>query len=57
MHCASQNPFLLLQVDELQNTVEDEQKGSVDELRNVTDESKASFEDANGGGSESMAVD
>lgn len=46
-----------VQVDELQNTIEDEQKISVEELRAVIEEQKTSMEDGSGMGSEAMAVD
>ncbi|URE19026.1 Tho complex subunit 7 [Musa troglodytarum] len=49
--------LLLHVVDELQNTIEDEQKSSVEELRAVIEEQKTSMEDGSGMGSEAMAVD
>ena len=54
-HLASFNvPFS--QVDELQNTIEEEQKSLAEELRLAMEEHKNSLEDASGG-SEAMAVD
>lgn len=47
----------LIQVDELQNTIEDEQKNAVDELRAALEEQKTSVEEDSGPGSEAMAVD
>lgn len=44
------------QVDELQNTIEEEQKSLAEELRLAMEEHKSSLEDASGG-SEAMAVD
>lgn len=44
-----------LQVDELQNTIEEEQKNLMEEMR-MAEEQKSGLEDANGG-SEAMAVD
>ncbi|KAJ6849431.1 THO complex subunit 7B-like [Iris pallida] len=50
--------LLLHVVDELQNTIEDEQKCLADELRTAVEETKNGFEDGSGGGaSEAMAVD
>ncbi|ONK64647.1 uncharacterized protein A4U43_C07F28360 [Asparagus officinalis] len=49
--------LLLHVVDELQNTIQDEQKGLTDELRAVVEETKTGFEDGSGGGSEAMSVD
>lgn len=49
--------LLLHVVDELQNTIEDEQKSLADELRAVMEEQKISIEDGSGGGSEAMLVD
>lgn len=45
-----------LQVDELQNTIEDEQKSLAEELRVAMEEQKISLEDATGG-TEAMAID
>lgn len=47
--------FHFSQVDELQNTIEEEQKNLAEELR-AMEEHKNSLEDANGG-SEAMVVD
>lgn len=49
--------LLLHVVDELQNTVEDEPKSLMDEIRIITDEQKNSVEEASGRGSEAMLVD
>ncbi|KAK8960811.1 hypothetical protein KSP40_PGU011653 [Platanthera guangdongensis] len=49
--------LLLHVVDELQNTVEDEPKSLMDELRIMTEEHKNSIEEASGRGSEAMLVD
>ncbi|WOK94012.1 THO complex subunit 7A [Canna indica] len=49
--------LLLHVVDELQNTIEDEQKSSVEELRAIIEEQKNSMEDGSGVGSDVMAVD
>ncbi|XP_010932826.1 THO complex subunit 7A [Elaeis guineensis] len=49
--------LLLHVVDELQNTIEDEQKSLADELRAVMEEQKISVEDGSGGGSEAMLVE
>ena len=49
-------PPLLSQVDELQNTNEDEQKGLVGELRTIKEEKTNNLEDGSGV-SEAMAVD
>lgn len=45
-----------MQVDELQNTIEEEQKSLMEEMRIAIDEHKNGMEDA-GGSSEAMAVD
>jgi len=47
----------LLQVDELQNSIEDEQKSIAYELRAIADEQKMSIEEGSGGASDAMAVD
>lgn len=49
--------LLLHVVDELQNTIEDEQKSLADELRAIMGETKNGFEDGSGSVSEAMAVD
>ena len=46
----------LLQVDELQNSIEDEQKSIAYELRAIAEEQKTSIE-GSGGASDAMAVD
>lgn len=46
-----------MQVDELQNTIEDEQKSPVDELQAAMEEQKMNVEEDSGPGSEAMAVD
>ncbi|KAF3452654.1 hypothetical protein FNV43_RR03087 [Rhamnella rubrinervis] len=46
--------LLLHVVDELQNTIEEEQKNMIEEMRHAADEQKNGLED---GGSEAMAVD
>lgn len=48
--------FIFLQVDELQNTIEEEQKNLIEEIRSLTEEHKNGMEDGNGV-SEAMAVD
>ena len=47
----------LLQVDELQNSIEDEQKSIAYELRAIAEEQKTSIEEGSGGASDAMAVD
>jgi len=47
----------LLQVDELQNSIEDEQKSIAYELRAIAEEQKMSIEEGSGGASDAMAVD
>ncbi|KAG6477418.1 THO complex subunit 7A-like [Zingiber officinale] len=49
--------LLLHVVDELQNTIEDEQKSPVDELQAAIEEHKMNVEEDSGPGSEAMAVD
>ncbi|XP_020589461.1 THO complex subunit 7B-like isoform X2 [Phalaenopsis equestris] len=49
--------LLLHVVDELQNTVEEEQKSLMDELRTVAEEQKSSIDEAGARGSEPMSVD
>jgi hypothetical protein len=46
----------ILQVDELQNTIEEDQKSLVEEMRIANEELKHGMEDASGG-SDAMAVD
>ena len=47
----------LLQVEELQISVEDEQKSTADELRAIAGEQKMSIEEGSVGASDSMVVD
>ena len=50
--------FIFLQVDELQNTIEEDQKNLIEEMRSLTEEHKNGMEDGVGVGvSEAMAVD
>lgn len=48
--------LLLHVVDELQNTIEEEQKNLIEEMRMATEEQKNGIDDASGG-SEAMAID
>ena len=45
-----------MQVDELQNTIEDEQKSLMEEIRITSEENKIGVDEASGG-LEAMAVD
>ncbi|KAG0470862.1 hypothetical protein HPP92_016982 [Vanilla planifolia] len=49
--------LLLHVVDELQNTIEYEQKSLIEEMRNMLEEQKNNIEEGSGGGSEAMSVD
>ncbi len=47
----------LWQVEELQISIDDEQRSIADELRAATEEQKMSIEEVSGGASDAMAVD
>lgn len=49
--------LLLHVVDELQSTIEEDEKNLIEEMRMPTEEQKSGIEDPTGGGSEAMAVD